>query len=123
TGGMGVVREGRQLRLGRKVAVKTLREDNPSDETSIALLREAWATAAVEHPNVVPVHDVGWSQTGQPLIVFKHIEGVSWAALMHDEIEIRQRFRRARLDWNLGVLMQVCQAMAFAHSRGIVHRD
>jgi hypothetical protein len=123
SGGMGVVREGRQLRLGRKVAVKTLREDNPSDESSIALLREAWATAAVEHPNIVPVHDVGWSKTGQPLIVFKHIEGVPWSALMHDEIEIRKRFRRSRLDWNLGVLMQVCQAMSFAHSRGIVHRD
>jgi serine/threonine-protein kinase len=124
-GAMGVVRSAVQLTLARKVAVKTLRASGPFEDTegSLKLLREAWITGAIEHPNVVPVHEIGWSGDERPLIVLKHIEGASWAQLIDDEPAVRQRFGRPLLEWNLGVLIQVCNAVAFAHSRGFLHRD
>jgi serine/threonine-protein kinase len=96
--------------LHREVAVKTLRGD-ATDEAAPRLLREAWITGALEHPNIVPVHDLGTDDRGRPLIVLKRIEGEPWKPKARD------------LEDNLATLMQVCHAIAFAHSRGIVHRD
>lgn len=123
-GGMGIVQLANQISVGRKVAVKTLRPEVRSDATTLRLLREAWVTGALEHPNVVPVYDVGLDDQGSPVIVLKRIEGVHWGELMSDETRVRERFRaRDLLEWNIGILMQVCNAVHFAHSRGIVHRD
>src|SRR5690606_2195574 len=58
-GGMGVVRIATQRSLGRTVAVKTLRPSSNSDQTTLRLLREAWVTGSLEHPNIVPVYDLG----------------------------------------------------------------
>src|SRR5512139_2416832 len=58
-GGMGVVRLAEQVSLGRKVAVKTLRDNARDRNSMLKLLREAWITGALEHPNVVPIYDVG----------------------------------------------------------------
>ena len=57
-GGMGVVRLAEQVALGRKVAVKTLRPDRATEAATLDLLREAWVTGSLEHPNVVPVYDI-----------------------------------------------------------------
>jgi eukaryotic-like serine/threonine-protein kinase len=123
-GGMGVVRLGEQVALGRKVAVKTLRAGKHDDRAKLRLLREAWVTGALEHPNIVPVHDVTLDAEGQPVIVLKRIEGVEWTALMHDAAQVAERFGGIDLlEWNLQILMQVCNAVHFAHSRGFVHRD
>jgi serine/threonine-protein kinase len=122
-GGMGIVRHGTQVSLGRSVAVKTLRPDQP-DESTMLLLREAWVTGALEHPNVVPVYDVGLDDDGKPIIVLKRIEGVEWWDLMDDAKAVRDRFGAMDLlDWNLEILIQVCNAVRFAHSRNILHRD
>jgi serine/threonine-protein kinase len=123
-GGMGVVHLASQVSVGRKVAVKTLRPDARSEANTLRLLREAWVTGALEHPNVVPVYDVGLDEHGAPVIVLKRIEGVHWGELMNDERRVHERFKaRDLLEWNIGILMQVCNAVHFAHSRGIVHRD
>jgi len=123
-GGMGIVHVGEQLALGRKVAVKTLRPEKRGDSATMDLLREAWVTGALEHPNVVPVYDIRLDSDGQPLIVLKRIEGVHWGQLMHDADAVQGRFGNDDLlEWNLGILMQVLNAIRFAHSRGIIHRD
>jgi len=123
-GGMGVVRLATQVALGRKVAVKTLRDETQGDAAILKLLREAWITGSLEHPNVVPVYDVGLDSGSRPLIVLKRIEGTEWSALMGDAESVEKRFgARDLLEWNLGILMQVCNAVRFAHSRGILHRD
>ncbi|MEI8256327.1 MAG: serine/threonine-protein kinase [Deltaproteobacteria bacterium] len=123
-GGMGVVRLATQVSVGRKVAVKTLREELRSETATLRLLREAWVTGSLEHPNVVPVYDVGLDEHGAPVIILKRIEGVQWGELMADAARVTERFRtRDLLEWNLGILMHVCNAVHFAHSRGIVHRD
>jgi serine/threonine-protein kinase len=123
-GGMGVVRAATQASLGRTVAVKTLRTDAPREGAAGDLLREAWITGALEHPNVVPVHDLAVDLEGQPLLVLKRIEGTAWSRLIQAPDRLRAEFGvEAPLTWHLRTFMQVCSAVAFAHSRGILHRD
>ncbi len=123
-GGMGIVHLAEQVALGRQVAVKALRPDKKSDTATMDLLREAWVTGGLEHPNVVPVYDIRLDTDGSPLVVLKRIEGVVWSQLMHDPEAIRERFAHDDpLGWNLGILLQVLDAIRFAHSRSIIHRD
>ncbi len=124
-GGMGIVRAAEQVALGRTVAVKTLKDDRRRDAASaLDLLREAWVTGTVEHPNVVPVHYLGAEPDGTPLIVMKRVEGVEWNKLLGNAAEVKRRFGATDLlAWNLGILMQTLNALRFAHHRGIVHRD
>ena len=121
-GGMGRVMLATQVALGRKVAVKSLKA--PSPHGTRALLREAWVTGALEHPNVVPVYDISLDAQGAPRIVLKRIEGEPWARLLGAPERVRARFGvDDPLEWHLRTLMQVCTAVHYAHSRGIVHRD
>jgi hypothetical protein len=123
-GGMGIVRLGTQRALGRAVAVKSLKAEARSDSTTLKLLREAWVTGALEHPNVVPVYDIDLDAEGEPQIVLKKIEGAPWSDLMNDKATLARRFHaKDPLEWNLRILQQVATAVHFAHSRGIVHRD
>jgi serine/threonine-protein kinase len=123
-GGMGVVHLATQATIGRHVAVKTLRAGHGDAGATLRILREAWVTGALEHPNVVPVYDIGLDAAGAPVIVMKRIEGRAWADLVHAPDEIARRFGAAdALEWNLRTLASVCNAVDFAHSRGILHRD
>lgn len=123
-GGMGVVYLATQLALGRKVALKTVRDEATSDRSVTKLLQEAWLTGALEHPNIVPVYDVALDAKGNPLMVLKRIEGRTWGDLLTDPEQVERRFGvRDTLEWHLRTLMQVCNAVHFAHSRGVVHRD
>ncbi len=123
-GGMGIVRSAEQVALGRTVAVKTVRPDKRSPEAAQDLLREAWVTGSLEHPNVVPVHHLGLDEDGMPAIVLKRIEGVEWSNLMRNAADVKRRYGATDLlAWNLSILMQVLNAIRFAHSRGILHRD
>lgn len=114
-GGMGVVRMAEQVAIGRQVAVKTLRSDRTAPEMVLHLLREAWMTGGLEHPNIIPVHNVGVDEDGRPMIVMKRVEGEVWSAAIKKGTQ--------DLRWHLKILEQVCQAVEFAGSRGIIHRD
>ncbi len=123
-GGMGVVRSGKQTALDRDVAIKTLRPDHRSGGEALKLLQEGWVTGTLEHPNIVPVHDLGLDGDGAPVIVLKRIDGIDWSRLMRDGGEVERRFgAHDLLEWNLRVLLQVARAIEFAHSRALVHRD
>lgn len=114
-GGMGLVRKANQSALDRVVAVKCLREELRSERLTRRLLQEAWTTGALEHPNIVPVYDIQADASGAPLVVLKRIEGSAWSDHLAE--------RAMDLEANLGVLMDVCRAIHFAHRRGFVHRD
>jgi serine/threonine-protein kinase len=123
-GGMGVVRQAEQIALGRTVAVKTLKEGMRTQEAAEALLREAWITGSLEHPNVVPVHHLGLDDGGMPALVLKRVEGIEWRKLLDTADDVKRRYGATDLlAWNLGILLQVLNAIRFAHSRGILHRD
>ncbi|MCB9628530.1 MAG: serine/threonine protein kinase [Sandaracinaceae bacterium] len=126
-GGMGRVHLARQRSLGREVAVKTLKGD-VADARAVAMLREEATTMGrLEHPNVVPVHAVGRDDAGRLVLVMKRVDGVSWHDLLRDPDHPRWQVlapgAEDRLELHLDVLAQVANALHFAHSRGVVHRD
>ncbi len=123
-GNMGIVRAARQLHLRREVAVKGLREQIESDEAYLQLLREARVTGVLEHPNVVPVYMLGEDEVEAPLIVMKHITGTPWSRLLRDEERLRELANVGDpLEWHLEVLIQVCNAVHYAHTKRVLHRD
>ncbi len=115
-GGMGVIFAARQASLDRKVAVKIVHPDaGQRPEVRRDFLSEALVSGRLEHPNIVPVHDLRQCADGQPALVMKLVEGNSWQRSLREHPEA--------VDEHLDVLLQVCNAIAFAHSRGIVHND
>lgn len=123
-GAMGLVRAAVQPRLEREVAVKVLRDDHRDDASTLRLLQEAWVTGILEHPNIVPVHEIAVDPDGFPQVVLKHIRGRRWNDLMHDANLLEANVdTQDSFEWNLGTLMTVCDAIEHAHRRGIVHRD
>ncbi|MCB9635959.1 MAG: protein kinase [Sandaracinus sp.] len=125
-GGMGRVLLARQRSLAREVAVKTT-HPNASPAIRDALIFEGVVTGRLEHPAIVPVHALGVDAEGRPAIVMKRIEGVAWSALVadpaHPAWEDWSDDPDDRLPGHLQILLVVCNALHFAHSRGFVHRD
>ncbi len=123
-GGMGVVRLATQVTLGRKVAVKRLAPGRAGPDDVEALLSEAWLSGSLEHPNIVPVHELGLDAEGLPVLVMKRIEGLSWASLLRDPDALAAHApSRAPLEAHLRIFIAVCNALHYAHARGVVHRD
>ena len=112
-GGVGVVYAARQASINRVVAVKMLRPGREGDSQRGAFLAEAVVTGDLDHPNIVPVHDLGGNQAGALFYSMKRVSGTPWSRAMSSK----------SLPENLEVLLKVCDAVAFAHSRNVVHRD
>ncbi len=121
-GGMGVVRQARQLALGREVAVKSLRPEARHPAAMRRLLAEAMVAGQLEHPEILPIHALGRDEDGAPLLVLKRVDGVSWTEVArtanHPLLEGQEP-----IVWHLQVLMRVCRAVHFAHGKSILHRD
>ena len=122
-GGMGVVWLARQRSLDRFVAIKRVRDDAPAHADE-ALLREGRYMGSLEHPNIVPVHALGVDGDGRPLLVMKRIEGVEWRSLIRDHYHPFWDDEPGEpLVRHLEILIAVCNAIEYAHSRGVIHRD
>lgn len=128
-GGFGEVWQGSQNSLGRTIAIKRLRKEiyleTKHDLTTQrfyeeSFLREAIVTARLEHPNIVPIYDFGLDRDGKPLIAMKLVNGKPWGELIKAD---RPKGIDDFLLIHLPILISVCQAVAFAHSKGILHRD
>lgn len=122
-GGMGLVRLAVQVPLGREVAVKTLKRQGADSRHKQELLREAWLTGALEHPNIIPVYALGQDAQGGPVLVMKKVEGTTWREFLDKPEMLEEKGVQDSLNWHLKLLLQVCNALRFAHSRGILHRD
>jgi len=121
-GGMGAVHAAEQRAFARRVAVKSLLLD--SEIARRGFWAEAAATALLEHPNIVPVHDLLIGKDGLPRLVMKLVEGTNWKRLLHPENDAdRAKVAEWEIDQHLEILLKVCDAIAFAHTRGILHRD
>ncbi|HKM66754.1 MAG TPA: serine/threonine-protein kinase [Candidatus Acidoferrum sp.] len=115
-GGMGVVLKAIDSRDARVVAIKLIQKIAVWNESSrIALVREAGATASLQHPNIVSIYDVN-QYKGNIYLVMEYLDGVPLEQL------IRKRYRLG-LKHKLQFVVQICQALAYAHERGVVHRD
>lgn len=129
-GGFGEVWEATQSSLGRVIAVKRMKEDLFSDtvvsdstaqQVELSFRQEALTSANLDHPNIVPLHDLGRDEKGRAMLSMKLVRGRPWDAVIEED--------RSQLDpvsflsKHLQILIQMAQAVGFAHSRGIVHRD
>ena len=124
-GGMGRVLEVRDPQLRRVVAAKVLKDPQELDEVRLArFVAEAQVTSQLEHPGIVPVHEMGFAPDGRLFFTMKKVAGASLrqviVALRKGERGTRDRWSRHRL---LTTFVQICNAMAYAHSRGVLHRD
>ncbi len=120
-GGMGEVRIARDTRIQRDVAVKLLRSASRDDVTLGRFFREARVQGVLDHPAVVPVHDLGIDPAGNPFFVMKRLTGTTLADVLgSQEPETATRWPRRVL---LARLVDVCLAIEFAHKRGVIHRD
>jgi len=120
-GGMGVVRSATQRSLGRTVAIKTTLPDASPAQAEL-MLQEAWVTGFLEHPGVVPVHDILRGEDG-PVVVMRRIRGATWEVLRVDEDWARAQGARDLLEQNLRLFVRVCEIVEFAHAKGVMHRD
>jgi eukaryotic-like serine/threonine-protein kinase len=114
SGGMGVVYLAHDNELDRDVALKIVLAGASSADDRARVAREARILAALEHPGIVPVHDIGTLSDGRVFYVMKRVRGVPL------DVYVGRDISRAE---SLRVFRQVCDAVSFAHAAGVVHRD
>jgi serine/threonine protein kinase/WD40 repeat protein len=113
-GAMGVVYSARQKAIGRIVALKAIKSSHQANiESRKKFFYEAQITGDLDHPNIVPIHELGASQEGMLFYSMKLIGGTEW----------KEVIKKNTRDENLEILLKVCDAVAFAHSKSVIHRD
>src|SRR5580658_2005252 len=120
SGGMGVVYEAEDIKLGRRVAMKFLPGEVTSDRTAFERMqREARAASALDHPNICSIYELG-EHEGQPFIVMQLLEGQTlreWIAGA-PKLAVQARFNQT-----LDLAIQMANGLEAAHEKGIIHRD
>ena len=134
-GGMGSVFDVHQTSLDRNVALKLFKgaEANNRDEREglRSFAKEAYVTAQLDHPAVVPIYALAKDVEGRLFFTMKKVEGVSWRYLLHpnkvkeDAVRAVVEARAAAMDWrdHVDILLRVMDAVAFAHNKKLLHRD
>lgn len=113
-GGMGVVYAAEDEKLQRRVALKVLEVPGSDGELASRLMREARVLALLEHPGIVPVHDVGTLADGRVFYTMKFVEGQRLDRYLEGVASVPDRLR---------IFLRVCDSVSFAHARGVLHRD
>jgi serine/threonine protein kinase len=113
-GGMGTVYLAEDTELNRQVAIKVLNSPDITDELRRRMIREAQIIARLEHPGIVPVHDVGVLPDGRVFYAMKYVRGNRLDEYAAETQSFRDRLRK---------FQAACDAVAFAHAHGVIHRD
>ena len=113
-GGMGTVYLAEDRELNRLVAIKVLNTPEVSEDLRNRMVREAQIIARLEHPGIVPVHDVGTLPDGRIFYAMKFVRGSRLDEYAAQNSSFRDRMRK---------FQAVCDAVAFAHAHGVIHRD
>ena len=113
-GGMGTVYLAEDTQLTREVAIKVLNTADQSAEMRQRMRREAEIIARLEHPGIIPVHDVGSLPDGRVFYVMKYVRGKRLDEHIVEAVTLNERLRLFRT---------ACEAVAFAHAHDVVHRD
>ena len=113
-GGMGTVYLAEDRELDREVAIKVLNTPEVTDGLRERMIREAQIIARLEHPGIVPVHDAGTLPDGRIFYAMKFVRGSRLDEYAAQGASLRDRLRK---------FQAVCDAVAFAHAHGVIHRD
>ena len=113
-GGMGVVYAAKDEKLERRIALKVLDVPGTDGDLANRIIREARVLARLEHPGIVPVHDVGTLADGRVFYTMKFVEGQRLDKFIETVESVQDRLR---------LFLRICEAVAFAHARGVLHRD
>jgi serine/threonine-protein kinase len=124
-GGMGIVHACRDRRIGRDVALKMVRAEHSTRADLVGrFLREACVQGQLEHPAIVPVYDLARDPDGNVYFTMKRVRGATFeeifSALREGNAHAQKQFSRRKL---LTAFASICQALHFAHARGVIHRD
>ncbi|MEW4488784.1 protein kinase [Thalassoglobus sp. JC818] len=113
-GGMGIVWSARQTSVDRDVAIKMIKgtKDQKQNQRD-KFLAEAIVTSDLDHPNIVPIYDLGNDSQGALFYAMKQVQGTPWSKVINEK----------SLHENLEILLRTADAIAFAHARGVIHRD
>ena len=127
SGGLGQVSLARDSHLNRQVALKEIlpRYQNDSEKRK-RFLREAEITGELEHPAIVPIYSVGFRENGSPYYAMRLIRGRTLRQVVeeyHRESNELERYSSMGFRRILGTFVEVCHAIEYAHTKGIVHRD
>lgn len=127
-GGLGKVSVAVDQKFGRTVAFKEMRDSSSiGSATRELFLREAEITATLEHPGIVPIYDAGYREDGSPFYAMRFIEGQSLKKAIKGFHAQHQKANRSEWHQELQAmvsrLIEVCNAIEYAHSRGVLHRD
>ena len=114
SGGMGAVYLAEDTELNRRVAIKVLHTPDLTSDLRRRMVREAQIIAGLEHPGIVPVHDVGELTDGRVFYAMKYVRGSRLDEYAAHTESIGERLRK---------FQSVCDAVAFAHAHGVIHRD
>jgi serine/threonine protein kinase len=122
-GGMGAVLRAVDCQIRREVAVKYLL-DAADEQQQARFVEEAQITGQLEHPNIVPIHDLGVDGQGRPYFAMKMVKGRSLSQVLDNlRREDASTMREYTLGRLLNVFSSICHALAYAHARGVIHRD
>ena len=113
-GGMGTVYLAEDTELDRLIAIKVLNTPEVTVDLRNRMIREAQIIARLEHPGIVPVHDVGTLPDGRIYYAMKFVRGSRLDEYAAQGVSLRDRLRK---------FQAVCDAVAFAHAHGVIHRD
>ncbi len=124
-GGMGVILQARDLRVRRSVAMKVMKTGGQfSRENVLRFIEEAQLTGQLDHPNIVPVYELGIDRHGEAFYTMKYIKGITLEevlrGLRHGRADMLAKYPLTKL---LTIFQKICDAVAFAHSKEVVHRD
>ncbi|HSI12884.1 MAG TPA: protein kinase [Chthoniobacter sp.] len=122
-GGMGAILSADEATTGRTVAMKVV-HSNPSPGDLIRLIKEAQITSQLEHPNIVPLHELGVDEHDQVFYTMKMIRGLTLKQIL-EIVTLGTPSEQAKypLTQLLNIFQKVCDAIGFAHSRKVIHRD
>lgn len=124
-GGMGIVLEAMDTYLRRRVAIKILKQEILEDKKNVTrFIHEAKATARLGHPNIVQVHDLGYHPDGNVYFTMRLIKGIPLSEIFEQlRIGDKEALEKYTLTRLLHIFVSTCQALSYAHSKGVLHRD
>ena len=123
-GGLGEVVAAFDQDIGRTVAIKRIRADRGSASSLVRFVQEIRTVGRLEHANIVPIHDVGRDEDGALYFVMRHVDGETLEAVLQRlKAGDRETHARFGIERRVEIVTAVLEALAYAHARGVVHRD